>query len=67
MRLKPNHEVVGVVRDVIDCEDEIKIIFVMDKEIELPKSDAPKAITQELIGQRIGILNIDNKFHFRRI
>ena len=67
MPLLPYHEVVGVVRDIIVYDDIVKIIFAMDREIELPKSDAPKAITQELVGQRIGILNIENKYYFRRI
>ena len=67
MQLHPYHEVVGVVRDIIDREDQITIIFAMDKEIDLPKSDVPKEITQELIGARIGLCNIGNKYHFRRI
>lgn len=65
--LKPNHEMVGIIRDIIVGEDDVKIIFSLEKEIELPKCDTPKEITRELIGQCIGILNIENKYHFRRV
>jgi hypothetical protein len=67
MQLRPYHEIIGVIRDIIDGEDEVKIIFSMDKEIDISKLDVPKEITRELIGQRIGIININNKYHFRRV
>lgn len=67
MQLRCNHEIVGVVRDIIIDKDEVRIIFAIDTEIELAKSDTPKEITREIINQRIGIINIDNKYSFRRI
>jgi len=67
LQLKRNHEIVGVVRDIIIDKDEVRIIFAIDTEIELPKSGAPKEITRKIINQRIGIINIDNKYSFRRI
>ena len=67
MILRPYHEIIGVVRDIIVDNDTVKIIFAMEREIELPKIAAPKEITQELRGQRIGIINIDEKYRFRKI
>jgi len=67
MPVLPYHEVVGVPRDIIVDEDTVRIILAMDKEIVIPKSDVPKEITRELIGTRIGLLNINGKYYFRRI
>ena len=67
MFLKPNHEIVGVVREVICNEDGIGIVFTYEKQIDLPASAIPKEKLKELTGQRIGILNVENKYYFRKI
>jgi len=65
--LEKNHEVLGVVRDVIVGEDEIKIIFAMDREIEVPKSAFSHDELQKFIDEKIGIIRIGDTYRLRRI
>jgi hypothetical protein len=65
MRLLSNCEIVGVLSKVIADKQQVKLVFNLIKEIELPVDVVLVEKLQGLLGQCIGILNIDGEFFVR--
>jgi len=67
MWLKSNQEIVGTLLAVKDEDSWIKLQFTCLKEIDLPLTAVPREQLSSLFGERIGILNVDEKFFIREI
>ncbi|UCD13482.1 MAG: hypothetical protein JSW60_07985 [Thermoplasmatales archaeon] len=67
LSLEPFQEVVGTLHAVIKNDTCIKLTFTCTREIELPAFAVSYKKLQPLIGSKIGILNVDDKFFVREI
>lgn len=67
MILKQNHEIVGTLSKVKFEENQIKLIFSILKEIELPEEAFSYEQLQDFLGKRIGIFNINGTYKIRHI
>jgi hypothetical protein len=57
MRLIPYHEVVGTLSAIKNEKNQVKLVFTICKEIEIPESAIPKDELQAAIGKRVGIFH----------
>jgi hypothetical protein len=67
MLLKNNHEVIGYLYNIEKTEGMLKIRFTAEFDIDVPVAVFPVEKLQDLLGQRIGILNIDGEYRLRKI
>jgi len=67
MKLKPNHEVVGIMPDVLKEKNQINLIFNIITEIEVPLDAFPNIQLEDFLGKRVGILNLDGIYRIRHI
>ncbi len=65
--MKNNCEIIGVLSAIETEENEHKLIFTMKKTIKISLYAISVKKLQKLLGQRIGILNIDGKYQIRKI
>lgn len=68
IRLEEYEEIIGILRYLSEEEGELIAVFQMEYQIVLP-NDTHKLRKQlnQMIGNRIGILNADNRYIVRRI
>ena len=59
MKLEEGEEIIGIADKVYHEDDNIKIIFIIKKEIEIPYFDHIMKKLTSLVGRRIGILRTD--------
>lgn len=55
--LQPYHELIGILHGVQKKGDQLKLLFVINKEIELPATAIPDEKLRRLTGRKIGIFN----------
>ena len=67
MKLKENHEIVGVLIETIEIDDYCKLKFTCSKEVDIPKTFLSKEKLSLFIGKKIGIFNYNGNFFFREI
>ena len=67
MRLGNYNEIVGQLSDVKTHGDIITLVFSFIKEIDVPLEAIPKDEVQRMIGEVVGLLNVDGILKFRRI
>jgi len=65
MKLRPNFEIVGVLSDLREDDGQLKLTFTIRKEIEISTGSIFEEKLQNLLGQRIAILNCDNAYRLR--
>ena len=65
--MNENREVVGVLSKVKVEENQIKLIFSIFKEIELPEEAFSYKQLQDFLDQRIGILNVNGIYKIRHV
>ena len=67
MKLKLNHEMVGIMSDVLKEKNQIKLIFNIITEIEVPLDAFPNIQLEDFLDKRIGILNLDGIYKIKHI
>ena len=67
MELKLNHEVVGTLSNVVKEKNQIKLIFNIITEIELPLDALSSEQIDDFLDKRIGIINSDGIYKIRYI
>ena len=68
MKLAINEEIIGKLTNVEVSENgQIKLSFLIQKEIEISATAFSIPKLQSLIGKNIGVLNIDSQFFLREI
>jgi len=67
MNLKNGQEIIGTMKDVQHDDEIVKITFLINYEIEVPRDKIHYKNLQKLIGNRIGILNINDSYKIRII
>ena len=67
MKLEANNEIVGILSKVKVEENQIKLIFTILKEIELPEEAFSYEQIRSFLGKRIGIFNINGTYKIRHI
>lgn len=67
MWLKSLQEIVGTPTSIIYEDGCVKIVFTIQKIIEIPEDAFPRDVLKNSIGKRIGILNIDGKYKIRNV
>jgi len=67
MILEPYHEFVGDLIEVRVEDGEIKFLFSINREIEVPQNAFSEVELKNLVGKRIGIFNYGDGFKLRKI
>lgn len=67
MRLESDHEVVGTISEIKLEGNQVKLLFITMREIELPKDVFAYEQLKAVLGKRVGIFNIDGEFFIRKI
>ena len=68
MRLEPDREIIGVLHAVKEGDNNsCNLEFSCTIEVELPATAVSHEQLSLLVGERIGILNIDGEFFIRKI
>jgi len=67
MKLAQNNEIVGTISEVRDEDDCIKMMFSLQKELEIPKNAISPEELKDLISKRVGIINCDGRYMSRII
>jgi len=68
MKLAINEEIMGKLTNVEVSENgQIKLSFLIQKEIEISANAFSIPKLQSLVGKNIGVLNIDSQFFLREI
>lgn len=67
MHLKPFNEIIGNLISVEKQENNLRLLFAIDQEIEIPLGGVPKEKLDSLINKKIGILNCEGNFLIREI
>ena len=67
MRLEPDREIIGVLHAVEEEDNSCNLQFSCTVEIELPATAVSHEQLSSLVGERIGILNMDGEFFIRKI
>ena len=67
MRLEPNREIVGILQVVEEEDNNCNLQFSCTVDIELPSTAIPHEELSLLVGERIGLLNMDGEFFIRKI
>lgn len=67
MQLKNGQEIIGMLKEIQIDDENIKTIFIIKKEIDIPKDKIQFKDLQELIEKQVGILNIDGIYKIRKI
>jgi len=67
MKLQENSEVVGTLQQISSDEIDACFLFTFSKEITVPISRVDVDELKQLVGQKIGLINIDGEIHHRII
>ena len=67
MKLKSNHEIVGIISEIKLGGSHIKLVFTVASEVELPSNAFAYEQLKAVLGKRVGILNVDDQFFIREI
>lgn len=67
MQLKPYHEIVGIIEDIVYKDGFANVIFSIQTKVEFPESAIQKGEFNKFIGKRVGILNLNGIYKIRRI
>jgi hypothetical protein len=67
VQLKPYHEIVGTIEDIVYEDGFVNVIFSIQTKVEFPESAIQKGVFNKFIGKRVGILNLDGMYKIRRI
>ncbi len=66
-RLDSNHEIIGTLHAVQSEDNCCKLQFSCNYDIELPPTAIPADKLKNLVGKKIGLINIDERFFIRQI
>ena len=67
MQLKPGHEIVGNVAAVKREGNQVKVVFTVPREVELPQGALAEKDLQSIVGERVGISNNGDGYKLRKI
>jgi len=67
MQLEPMHEIVGNVAAVKKKGNQVKVVFTVRKEVELPQDALAEKDMQSIVGERVGIFNSGDGYKLRKI
>ncbi len=67
MRLESDREIVGILHAFEEENNSCNLQFSCTIEIDLPSTAFPREQLSSLVGERIGILNMDGEFFIRKI
>jgi len=65
--LKPFHEIVGQLMDIQKENNHIRLVFSINKEIDIPAQVFIEKELELLIGKRIGLFNNNGNYKIRKI
>ncbi|MCK5111963.1 MAG: hypothetical protein KAQ84_00335 [Thermoplasmatales archaeon] len=60
MHLKLSHEIVGTLHKIKTEQDQIRLIFGIYKEIEIPRDSIPREKLESVVGKKVGIFHSDD-------
>ncbi len=66
MYLKLSHEIVGTLYKIKTEQDQIRLIFGIYKEIEIPRDSIPREKLESVVGTKVGIFRSDDNGYFLR-
>ena len=66
MKLKDYHEIVGILKNYIQEQDSIKLVFKIEKTIELPIGAIPKNELDDCLNREISIFNNKGDYRLRK-
>jgi hypothetical protein len=67
MNLAKNCEICGVVSSIESYEGKIHLKFSVDKLVETPLTQSLQESLQEMLGEKICMINIDGEYYVRKI
>ncbi|UCH72480.1 MAG: hypothetical protein JSW62_02730 [Thermoplasmatales archaeon] len=67
MKLLPNNEIIGRLTKITSEGQQIKLVFSIDKEIEVPVETFSHDQLKKYLGHRIGIFNFEGQIFLRKI
>lgn len=65
--LHPYSEIVGILKSIKKQDEQIKIVFTITQEIDIPSSAISYKTLQRHLGNKIGLLNLNGKYKLRKI
>ena len=66
MKLKKYHKIVGTLESYIQENDKTRLVFQIQKTIELPQKAIPKEELEDCISRKIAIFNNDGDYRLRK-
>lgn len=66
MKLKNYHEIVGTLESYIQENDKTRLVFQIQKTIELPQKAIPKEELEDCINRKIAIFNNNEDYRLRK-
>ncbi|MFW6121204.1 MAG: hypothetical protein ACOC80_09950 [Petrotogales bacterium] len=66
MQLKLSHEIVGTLYKIKTEPDQIRLIFSICKEIDIPQGSIPTEKLESAVGKKIGIFRSDDDVYSLR-
>ena len=66
MKLKNYHEIVGTLEEYMQENDKTRLVFQIQKTIELPREVIPKEELEDCINRKIAIFNNDGDYRLRK-
>ncbi len=66
MHLKLSHEIVGTLHKIKKEPDQIRLIFDIYKEIEIPRDSISREKLESVVGTKVGIFRSDDNVYFLR-
>jgi len=66
-RLLPNEEIIGILESIAKIENDIKITISIEKKFNIPFESRLFDKIQKQIGNKIGIINLDDKYRIRKM
>ena len=66
-RLLQNEEIIGILESIVKIENDIKITISIEKKIIIPFESRLFDKIHKQIGNKIGIINLDDKYRLRKM
>jgi len=60
MHLELSQEIVGTLHKIKTEQDQIRLVFSICKEIEIPRESIPREKLESVVGKRVGIFHSDD-------
>jgi len=63
--IQNTHEIIGTLTDIISEDGQMKVLISAQKEIMIPEGAVSLVELKDLIGRKIGIINVDGDYTIR--